>query len=70
MKLIFEAKCMRCDKIIAVDYDERFNGGKEGTSEVDANRLLYDCLSGFTYKCPDCKKDCIFQPVTPVKSST
>ena len=58
-KLIFEARCLRCQSLNEIDFNERFG---ESTTEI-ANRWIWDLHEGFLNKCPKCERNTIHCPV-------
>jgi elongation factor P hydroxylase len=63
-KLLFDAKCSRCDIVSEIDFIKRF--GEVETKDI-AENWLFKSFEGFVHKCEICNIETIFRPVTLIK---
>jgi len=66
-KLIFEAKCRRCNSINLIDYIERFNGGVGSTKESADYFIMKYTADSFIVNCPKCGIKTVHEVVTLIK---
>lgn len=66
-KLLFDAKCKRCDSINTIDFANRFNNGIE-TAKENADYFMMKFIDGgIVADCPKCKIRTIHEIVTLIK---
>ena len=64
----FDAKCMRCEKLVKVEFEKRFGKLHNAQELQAADKFIYD-NPRFVAFCPHCKKKTIQLPVTQLEGN-
>ena len=64
--ITFDAKCMRCEKLVKVEFEKRFGKLSNAQDLQAADKFIYDNPRFVSY-CPTCKKKTIQLAVTQLE---
>lgn len=65
---VFEAKCMRCESLLKIDFEKRFGELKTDADLESAKRFVYQ-TGKLIEMCPKCKKNTYFVSVSPIEGT-
>lgn len=66
--ITFEAKCMRCESVIKIDFEKKFGELKDKSDLATADAFLWN-HQRFISRCPKCKKPTYHIAVTPIEGN-